>query len=189
MPYRGRACCKSLLRNFGGNAFGVSTDTGTPSSFSAPILKAASVRRLVASAGSTSKSRSLRSVSVPFKTDPKTRGAPSRGGLQAAATRRDVPRGRRMVSSRHCSTHGVGTSAPVDHDGGYVPGPRKTCGGFARLIPSVAKVDPKRSPQRLPSSCLTMPVSSPAWLFRSMAVRLRVFRRTKQPASGLRACP
>jgi len=74
MPHRGRACCKTLLRNFGGNAFGVSTDTGTPRSFSASIFKAASVSRLVDSAGSTSKSRSLSSVSVPFKTDPKTRG-------------------------------------------------------------------------------------------------------------------
>ena len=67
MPHRGRACCKTLLRNFGGNAFGVSTDTGTLSSFSASILKAASVSRLVNSAGSASKSRSLSSVSVPFQ--------------------------------------------------------------------------------------------------------------------------
>jgi transposase InsO family protein len=69
-----RACRKTSLRNFGGNAFGLSTDTGTPSSFSASILKAASVNRLVDRAGSTSKSRSLCSVSVPLTTDPKTRG-------------------------------------------------------------------------------------------------------------------
>src|SRR5207302_4858945 len=58
------------------------------------------------------------------------------------------------------------------------------CSGFARLIPLVAKVNPKRSRQRLPSSCLTMPVSSPVWLFQLMAVQLQVFRHTKQPASG-----
>jgi hypothetical protein len=72
--HRGRARCKTVLRNFGGNAFGVSTEAGTPSNFSASILKAARVKRLVDSAGSTSKSRSLCSVSVPVKTDPKRRG-------------------------------------------------------------------------------------------------------------------
>src|SRR5271157_486037 len=72
--HRGRACCNTLLRNFGGKPFGVNTDTGTPSKFSASIFKPASVSRLVDSAGSTSKSRSLSSVSVPLKTDPKTRG-------------------------------------------------------------------------------------------------------------------
>src|SRR5438128_1029757 len=33
--------------------------------------------------------------------------------------------------------------------------------GFARLIPLVVKVSPKRSRQRLPFSCPTTPVSSP----------------------------
>ena len=72
--HKGRAWRKTVPRNFGGNPFGVSTDTGTPSNFSASILKAASVKRLVDSPGSTSKSRSLWSVSVPVKIDPKTRG-------------------------------------------------------------------------------------------------------------------
>jgi hypothetical protein len=57
--HRGRARRNTVLRNFGGKPFGVSTDTGTPSSLSASTLKAASVRRPVDSAGSTSKSRSL----------------------------------------------------------------------------------------------------------------------------------
>jgi hypothetical protein len=57
--HSGRASRKTALRNFGGNALGVNTDTGTPSNFSASILKAASVNRPVDSAGSTSKSRSL----------------------------------------------------------------------------------------------------------------------------------
>jgi hypothetical protein len=43
-------------------------------------LKPARVKRLVASVGSTSKSRSLSSSSVPVNTDPKTRVA-----LQAVA--------------------------------------------------------------------------------------------------------
>src|SRR5271157_2970104 len=72
--HRGWACCNTWLRNFGGNPFGVNTDTGTPSNSSASIFKPAIVSRLVDSAGSTSKSRSLSSVSVPLKTDPKTRG-------------------------------------------------------------------------------------------------------------------
>jgi hypothetical protein len=65
VPHIGCACCKTLLRNFSGNPFGVSTDTGTPSNFSASILKPASVNRLVDSAGSIGKSRSLWTVWVP----------------------------------------------------------------------------------------------------------------------------
>jgi hypothetical protein len=42
----------------------------------------------------------------------------------------------------------------------------------------VAKVNPKRSRQPLLSCCLTMLVSSPAWLFRLLAVQPRVFRHT-----------
>ena len=61
-------------RIFGGNALGVRTETGTPSKVSASRLNAASVKRLVFSAGSTSKSRSLCSSSVPVRTDPKMRG-------------------------------------------------------------------------------------------------------------------
>jgi NAD(P)-dependent dehydrogenase (short-subunit alcohol dehydrogenase family) len=49
----------------------------------------------------------------------------------------------------------------------------------AIAFPLVARVNPKRSRQRLPSCCLTMPVSSPVWLFRSMAVQLRAFGHTK----------
>jgi len=74
VPHKGRECCNTSLRNLGGKAFGVSTDTETPRSFSASILNAATVNKLVDSAGSTNKSRSLSSVSVPLKTDPKTRG-------------------------------------------------------------------------------------------------------------------
>jgi hypothetical protein len=96
VPHKGRECCNTSLRNLGGKAFGVSTDTGTPRSFSASILNAASVNKLVDSAGSTSKSRSLSSVSVPLKTDPKTRGrarpccpTSSRNSLRCAARAAD----------------------------------------------------------------------------------------------------
>jgi hypothetical protein len=72
--HRGWACCNTSLRNFGGSPFGVKTDTGTPSNSSASVFKPASVSRLVDCPGSTNKSRSLSSVSVPFATDPNTRG-------------------------------------------------------------------------------------------------------------------
>jgi NAD(P)-dependent dehydrogenase (short-subunit alcohol dehydrogenase family) len=55
----------------------------------------------------------------------------------------------------------------------------ETCSGFARLIRLVARVNPKRSRQRSPSSCPTMPVSSSVWLFRLMA------RHTKTTCPGL----
>lgn len=58
MLHRGRACCNTWSRNFGGNPFRVRTDIGTPSNFSASIFKPAIVSRLVDSPGSTSKSRS-----------------------------------------------------------------------------------------------------------------------------------
>jgi len=74
MPHKSRAFCKTSLRNFGGNALGVRTETGTPSNVSASRLNVASVKRLVFSAGSTSKSRSLCPSSVPVRTDPKMRG-------------------------------------------------------------------------------------------------------------------
>jgi hypothetical protein len=74
MLHRGCACRSTSLRNFGGNPFGVRTDTGTPNNSSASFFRPASVSRLVDRAGSTSKSRSLSFVSVPLTTDPKTRG-------------------------------------------------------------------------------------------------------------------
>src|SRR5271165_5231182 len=69
--HRGSACCRTLSRNFDGNPFGVDTDTVTPSNCPASICNLAMVNKLVDSVGSTSKSRSLSSVSVPVKTEPK----------------------------------------------------------------------------------------------------------------------
>ena len=72
--HSGSACCNTRSRNFTDKNFGVSTDTCTPSNSSASCSSPASVNKVVESVGSTSKSRSLPSVSVPVKTDPKTRG-------------------------------------------------------------------------------------------------------------------
>jgi len=72
--HRGWACSNTSLRNFGGKPFGVKTDTGTPSNSSASVFNPASVSKLVECPGSTNRSRSLSSVSVPLTTDPKIRG-------------------------------------------------------------------------------------------------------------------
>ena len=75
--HRGSACRSTRSRNLADKNPGVSTETRTPSNASASFSRPASVSKVVASAGSTYRSRSLSSVSVPVKTDPKTRGLES----------------------------------------------------------------------------------------------------------------
>jgi hypothetical protein len=44
--HRGSSCCNTLSRNLGGNAFGVSTETVTPSKFPASSCNPAIVSKL-----------------------------------------------------------------------------------------------------------------------------------------------
>src|SRR5271166_110478 len=74
MLHKGSACCNTRSRNFTDRNSGVSTVTGTPSNCCAACSSPASVNKVVVFVASTNKSRSLSSVSVPLKTDPKTRG-------------------------------------------------------------------------------------------------------------------
>ncbi len=71
--HRGCARCNTSLRNFGGNPFGVKMDTGKPNNSSASFFKPASVSKLWNVRGQPTV-KSLSSVSVPFTTDPNTRG-------------------------------------------------------------------------------------------------------------------
>src|SRR5215469_12169408 len=74
MLHKGSACWRTRSRNFGERNPAVKTVTGTPSSCCASCSMPASVKRVVVSAASTNRSRSLSSVSVPLRTEPKTRG-------------------------------------------------------------------------------------------------------------------
>src|SRR3954452_18692762 len=74
MGHNGSACCSTWSRKFIDRNAGVRTETRTPSKAPAWCSRRARVNKVVVSDGSTSRSRSLSSVSVPVRTDPKTRG-------------------------------------------------------------------------------------------------------------------
>src|SRR5690606_38955555 len=76
--HSGRASRSTWSRKRTGRSPGVRTSTGTPSSSSRAICRPPRSNRVVSGVGSTSRSRSLPSRSVPCTTDPYTRGLATR---------------------------------------------------------------------------------------------------------------
>jgi hypothetical protein len=78
LTHSGSAPATTSPRKLSGRAFGVSTSTVTPSSCFASWRIAAISSKVVSGVGSTSRSRSLASVSFPDNTDPNRRGLRTR---------------------------------------------------------------------------------------------------------------
>ena len=78
LTHSGSAPATTSPRKLSGRAFGVSTSTVTPSSRFASWRIAAISSKVVSGVGSTSRSKSLSSVSFPDNIDPKRRGLRTR---------------------------------------------------------------------------------------------------------------
>lgn len=65
LAHTGTACASTVARNVSGSAFGVSTSTGTPSSSRSSWRIAPMSNSVASGVGSTSRSKSLSSVSQP----------------------------------------------------------------------------------------------------------------------------
>ena len=88
--HNGRASPMTCARIRAGRSRGVTTSTRTPSRSSSSTCRPPKSNRVVPGCGSTSKSRSLPSLSVPCSTEPNTRGLRTR--KRATASRIDFSR-------------------------------------------------------------------------------------------------
>ena len=84
--HTGMASARTFARNLGGKSPGVKRSTGTPSSSSSSICRPPRSNSVAPGCGSTSRSRSLSSVSLPCRTDPNTRGLEARKRWAASRT-------------------------------------------------------------------------------------------------------